>query len=69
VSPYTGIQAARGVLVALLGSDDLWHPRKLELQSRYLTEHPVVGMVAADSIPDRGKTAPCGSVSPGKRSG
>lgn len=36
----TGIAAARGTHVALLDSDDAWHPRKLELQARTLEQFP-----------------------------
>jgi glycosyltransferase involved in cell wall biosynthesis len=43
----TGIRAARGRFVALLDSDDLWHPQKLEMQMRYLGRHPQVGLLAA----------------------
>jgi glycosyltransferase involved in cell wall biosynthesis len=46
----TGIRAARGKWVALLDSDDLWHPRKLEMQMAYLTRHPEVGLVATDNL-------------------
>jgi glycosyltransferase involved in cell wall biosynthesis len=44
----TGIRAARGSLVALLDSDDAFHPRKLELQVAHLRAHPDVGLVATD---------------------
>jgi glycosyltransferase involved in cell wall biosynthesis len=46
----TGIQAARGRLIAFLDADDLWHPQKLELQVRYLARHPEVGLVAVDRL-------------------
>jgi glycosyltransferase involved in cell wall biosynthesis len=49
----TGIRAARGDLIAFLDADDLWHPRKLELQVRYLTQHPEVGLVAVDRLGER----------------
>lgn len=41
-----GVAAACGELVAFLDSDDLWHPRKLELQATCLAEHAEVEVVA-----------------------
>ncbi|MBY0522433.1 MAG: glycosyltransferase family 2 protein [Gemmataceae bacterium] len=44
----TGIRLAQGTFVALLDSDDLWHPRKLEFQMRYLTRHPEVMLLGSN---------------------
>jgi glycosyltransferase involved in cell wall biosynthesis len=49
----TGIKAAQGKLIALLDSDDVWHPRKLEVQVEYLLQHPEVDLVASEHFTDQ----------------
>lgn len=44
----TGFAAARGDFVALLDSDDIWLPWKLELQLACLQRFPEIGMVWSD---------------------
>jgi len=43
-----GLAMARGGFIALLDSDDLWLPRKNELQLEWLARHPGYGMVLCD---------------------
>jgi glycosyltransferase involved in cell wall biosynthesis len=40
----TGIRSAKGEYLALLDSDDLWHPRKLESHIQHLQRSPLVGI-------------------------
>jgi glycosyltransferase involved in cell wall biosynthesis len=40
-----GIQEAQGELIAFLDADDVWHPRKIELQMSALTNNPNLGLL------------------------
>src|ERR1035441_2275703 len=46
----TGLEAARGPLIALLDGDDVWHPNYLAVQVTYLTEHPEVDIVYPNAV-------------------
>jgi glycosyltransferase involved in cell wall biosynthesis len=48
----TGIEASRPNLVALLDSDDLWHPKKLEIQVGFLKKHPEIALLGSGAIRD-----------------
>ena len=39
------IQHANGKYIAMLSSDDIWYPEKLEVQVEYLDMHPEIGVV------------------------
>lgn len=61
----TGIRTARGDVIGLLDSDDLWHPEKLAWQVGALAGAPELGLVAADTVrdlkqgwPEVGRAAP-----------
>jgi glycosyltransferase involved in cell wall biosynthesis len=45
-----GVREATGEFVAFLDADDVWHPRKLELQMEAFARDPELGLVAADSF-------------------
>ncbi len=45
-----GFALAQGAFIALLDSDDVWLPWKLELQLAIMRQHPEVGMVWSDMV-------------------
>lgn len=47
-----GLAAATGDALALLDSDDAFHPRKLEFQVAYLKANPAVGLVGTRTFSD-----------------
>jgi glycosyltransferase involved in cell wall biosynthesis len=40
-----GLASAGTEWIAFLDADDVWHPRKLELQMRIIAEHPEIGLL------------------------
>jgi glycosyltransferase involved in cell wall biosynthesis len=45
-----GVRIAMGHYVAFLDSDDLWLPRKLEIQTTFMGQHPEVQICQTDEI-------------------
>lgn len=43
-----GIKESNGNLIGFIGQDDLWMPNKLELQIKYSTKHPDMGLVCSN---------------------
>jgi glycosyltransferase involved in cell wall biosynthesis len=54
----TGVREARGEWIAFLDSDDVWHPRRVELQMAHAACQPDAGLIAADSFSDSSRRWP-----------
>lgn len=56
----TGLALAKGSYIAVLNDDDVWAPRKLELQMKVFAENPNIGLVHTDGqfIDGEGKVVP-----------
>lgn len=60
----TGIRAAHGQYIALLDSDDMFHPKKIEWQLSYLIANPNVGLIGTRSFSDPSKRWPSVDAAP-----
>lgn len=45
-----GWAAARGRFVAFIDSDETWHPRKVQIQHRFMRQHPEIAISAHRSV-------------------
>ena len=45
-----GLRLASEPWIAFIDADDVWHPRKIELQMRCLEKHPELGLLATDNF-------------------
>src|SRR5207248_11123713 len=45
-----GVQHARGEVIAFLDADDIWHPRKLELQLQVMLRNPRLGLLGTGTF-------------------
>lgn len=45
-----GLRLACEPWIAFIDADDVWHPRKIELQMRCLAHHPELGLLATDNF-------------------
>ena len=61
----TAIRRTTGELIAFLDADDVWHPRKLELQLRIMASNPNIGLLGSglfnwptDAMPEANNELP-----------
>jgi glycosyltransferase involved in cell wall biosynthesis len=47
-----GIRQAQGKYIGLLDADDMWHPRRIERQMKFIAEHPDAAVIGSDAIVD-----------------